>query len=336
MPMGPVGIIANPASGKDVRRLVARASVFDNREKSAIVRRALIGAIGAGCRPFVYLDDSHNIVGSAFDEVEEECDAAPLDVEITATARDTECAARQMQHRGCQAVLVLGGDGTSRAFARGWRGGPLIALSTGTNNVFPVFAEATVAGAAAGLIAGGHVAAKDVSQPCKILDVEIEDEPDEIALIDVVVSSERFVGARALLDATALQFAFLTRAETNAVGISALGGLLQPVSEKEDVGLYVVLGGGPMTKKIYAPIAPGLYEAVSVSQVRRFEFGERLEIEGPCMLAFDGERERMLASGQRAWVSVSRTGPAVIDIARTLALGAAGDAFTISGAKHAD
>ena len=36
---GPVGIVCNPASGKDIRRLTARASVFDNQEKLAIVRR---------------------------------------------------------------------------------------------------------------------------------------------------------------------------------------------------------------------------------------------------------------------------------------------------------
>ena len=41
--MKTVGIVANPASGKDVRRLVARASVFDNQEKQAIVKRALAG-----------------------------------------------------------------------------------------------------------------------------------------------------------------------------------------------------------------------------------------------------------------------------------------------------
>ena len=46
--MGIIGIIANPASGKDVRRLVARASVFDNQEKRAIVRRALMGMAAAG------------------------------------------------------------------------------------------------------------------------------------------------------------------------------------------------------------------------------------------------------------------------------------------------
>ena len=41
--MATVGIIANPASGKDIRRLVAHASVFDNNEKINIVRRVLLG-----------------------------------------------------------------------------------------------------------------------------------------------------------------------------------------------------------------------------------------------------------------------------------------------------
>ena len=66
-----IGIIANPASGKDVRRLVAKASVFDNREKSAIVRRALVGALNSGANKFAFLDDSHNIAGGAFEELEE-------------------------------------------------------------------------------------------------------------------------------------------------------------------------------------------------------------------------------------------------------------------------
>ena len=41
--MTAVGIIANPASGKDIRRLVAHGSVFDNDEKANIVRRVLLG-----------------------------------------------------------------------------------------------------------------------------------------------------------------------------------------------------------------------------------------------------------------------------------------------------
>ena len=38
-----VGIIANPASGQDIRRLITHASTFGNDEKIRIVRRALIG-----------------------------------------------------------------------------------------------------------------------------------------------------------------------------------------------------------------------------------------------------------------------------------------------------
>ena len=43
-----VGIIANPASGKDIRRLVAHGSTFDNNEKINIVRRVLLGLAAAG------------------------------------------------------------------------------------------------------------------------------------------------------------------------------------------------------------------------------------------------------------------------------------------------
>jgi predicted polyphosphate/ATP-dependent NAD kinase len=35
------GIIANPAAGKDIRRLVAHGSTFDNNEKVNIVHRVL-------------------------------------------------------------------------------------------------------------------------------------------------------------------------------------------------------------------------------------------------------------------------------------------------------
>ena len=43
-----VGIIANPASGKDIRRLVAHATTIDNQGKVSIVRCALVGLGAAG------------------------------------------------------------------------------------------------------------------------------------------------------------------------------------------------------------------------------------------------------------------------------------------------
>lgn len=44
--MKPIGIIANPASGKDIRRLVAYGSVFDNVEKTNIGFSSLGGILG--------------------------------------------------------------------------------------------------------------------------------------------------------------------------------------------------------------------------------------------------------------------------------------------------
>ena len=37
--MASVGVIANPASGRDIRRLVAGASVFGNADKAGMVFR---------------------------------------------------------------------------------------------------------------------------------------------------------------------------------------------------------------------------------------------------------------------------------------------------------
>ena len=53
--MHAIGLVANPASGKDIRRLAGKASVFDNREKLAIVKRAVTGAIATGAQRFVYM-----------------------------------------------------------------------------------------------------------------------------------------------------------------------------------------------------------------------------------------------------------------------------------------
>jgi hypothetical protein len=50
-----VGVIANPMSGRDIRRLVASASVFPNAEKASMVVRltAAAGALGVR-RPHSY------------------------------------------------------------------------------------------------------------------------------------------------------------------------------------------------------------------------------------------------------------------------------------------
>lgn len=321
----PIGIVVNPSSGKDVRRLVAKASVFDNREKGAIVRRALVGAIAAGANSFAYMDDSHNIARSALEDLQGTFDCQRVQCPKTATALDTEYSAKELRQAGCIATLILGGDGTSRVFVKGWREAVLLPLSTGTNNVFPRFAEATIAGATLGLIAAGKVALDKVTEQVKIIDIEIEGESADIALIDAVVTDEKFVGARAILDGDSLQFVLLTRAVPAAVGMTALAGLVHPLTEKDQGGLLLTLGKGK--RIVNAPIAPGLYQQIRVAAADPVDFDEYVEFEGPCVIALDGERERVIKTGQKFRMKVSRTGPLVIDINKSMALAADCGAF---------
>jgi len=318
---GTIGIVANPASGKDVRRLVARASVFDNREKCAIIRRALAGAINAGAKRFAYLDDSHNIAGGALDELGYDCDTISVPCSGTNSALDTVRGASALAEHGCVATLILGGDGTSRAFVKGWRDAVMLPLSTGTNNVFPQMAEATVAGSVLGLLAAGGVESKDAAVPVKIIDVEIEDEAPDIALIDAVVTSDQFIGARALLDGSAIERIVLARAEPTAVGMTSVGGLVRPLSDEEDAGLHLLLGKGGRSK-VRAPIAPGMFETLRIKRLETLGFDEAVRFKGPCVLAFDGEREREIQAGQQVSMRVSRSGPSVLDISRTMQLAA--------------
>lgn len=326
--MGTIGIIANPASGKDVRRLVARASVFDNQEKQAIVRRILVGMLAAGADELAYLDDGHGIVRTALDDVKTPLRSKAVAVTETGNALDTISAARALKDAGCDVVITLGGDGTNRAFSLGWRDAPMIPISTGTNNVFPVLVEATIAGAAAGLIGSGKVALDQVASQHKMIQVAIEGEREDAALIDAVVSNERFVGARALLAPEQLRMALLTRADPAAVGMTAIGGLLAPLTDKEEFGLLLKLGDDETGSTINAPIAPGYYRDVHVASHRLVNFVEEIAVQGPGVLAFDGERERVLKPGQRATLSLSRSGPWVVDVEKTLHLAAEKGCFT--------
>ena len=334
-----VGLAANPDSGKDIRRVAAGASVFDNQEKRAVVARCLAGVAAADPNPSVlYLDDNRGIAHSAIATAG--VAGTPVAGPRYGNADDTTRAAAAMRKASCGAVISLGGDGTNRALAKGWLDAPLVPISTGTNNVFPRMQEGSIAGVAAALVASGAVVLRDVAPQVKVIHVEIEGEADDIALIDAVATDDRFVGARALLSADRLIIAVLTRAIPAAVGITSIAGLLQPLSDDVDAAMVVefTARGKPARWHVRAPIAPGRFDDIAIADAHRIDFGETVDIVGPCVLAFDGERERVMKPGQRAKLTVRRDGPRVIDIDATLET-AANDGhmlFTTSeGVRHA-
>ena len=278
------------------------------------MRRAIVGALASGVRDFRYMPDTHGITASAADEFGDEANFVAVETTQTASTLDTIRAAQALQAEGCGAVITLGGDGTNRAFALGWRDATVVPVSTGTNNVFPTMVEATVAGSAAGLVATGQVPRETVARQVKAVHVEIEGERDDLALVDAVLAADRFVGSRAIWGGERLREAVLTRAEPSAVGITSIGGLLEPLTPDEDEALHLKLGPGEGGVSVLAPIAPGLYEPIAVRMHERLALGETISLKGPGVLAFDGERERVLKPGQAATLRVARDGPWVVDV----------------------
>ena len=59
--MSLVGIIANPASGKDVRRLVSHAITVGNQQKVNVVRRVLLALHACGIERVEIMPDVYGI-----------------------------------------------------------------------------------------------------------------------------------------------------------------------------------------------------------------------------------------------------------------------------------
>ncbi|MGH2615346.1 MAG: NAD(+)/NADH kinase, partial [Thermomicrobiales bacterium] len=266
-----VGIVANPASGKDIRRLVAHGSTFDNNEKINIVRRVLLGLDAAGVRQVAFLPDAYGIVERAAAAAKLNLTLTPLTMPVVGHASDSTEAAQRLRDQGASVIITLGGDGTNRAVAKGCGDVPLVPISTGTNNVFPVMVEGTLAGLAAGLAATG-IARNRPGHPRVVrrapkLDIHIDGESTDLALIDVVVSTQAWIGARALWEPTHLREVVLSRISAAAIGIASLGGALFPRECGGCSGAWIAFGDAPnASTSVAIPIAPGLLRQIPIRE----------------------------------------------------------------------
>lgn len=313
-----VGIIANPASGKDIRRLVAYGSVFDNQEKVRIVRRVLIGLEALGVKRVLYMPDYFGIVRRALTQINTDLSVVPVEIPLQGNQEDSTSAARRMETEGAGCIITLGGDGTNRVVAKGNNSVPILPISTGTNNVFPLMVEGTVAGMAAGMVANELVPLKKCTFLSTKLEVVLNEKVEDLALVDVVVYDEDFVASRAVLDMEKVYQVFLNRAEPHSIGLSSIGGLLMPVGFDEARGLCLEIG--KVGRYVTAPIAPGLIKEVVVSNLKTMNIGDKMGVSlAPSILALDGEREVEVNREHRASIRLARNGPRVVDVTETMA-----------------
>ena len=321
--MGMVGIIANPSASKDIRRLVAQARVIPDWEKVNTVRRVMLGLQSVGVERVLAMPDSSNLVMRAADDPGVSIEPDFLDMPAFYSEGDTVRAAGLMAEQGVDSLVTLGGDGTNRAAVVGSKNIPMVAISTGTNNVFPTMVEGTLAGLAAGMVAEDWFDLPDVAVPSKIMHVYVDGELQDIALIDVALSKERFVASKAIWDIETLFEVFLTRAEPASIGLSSIGARLDAVSMTDEGGLqYSIADPGVADSEnfsVLAPIAPGVVPRVSISSWQRMADGERLVIEKRnCTVALDGERAFSVNQSQLLEIEVKRNGPPVIDVSLAL------------------
>lgn len=320
-----VGIIANPQSGKDARRISADATVINNHDKVGIVRRILRALSALGVQRVLVMPDEFGIGLRAMDS--QALAVEILDMEIEGTAHDSEVAARRMVP-DVACLITLGGDGTNRAVARGSAAVPLLPISTGTNNVFPLPIDGTIAGMAAAGLALGVVSAAEVCWRSKAIVVLVEGSTD-LALVDAAITTEAFIGARAVWDAGIVTFLMVTQAEPSNVGLSAVAGMLAPIGREEPLGLAVDLGHPGTT--ILAPITPGRLQPVVVQRWERIAPGYRrcLRSDRPGTVALDGEREIAFLPGQEVCLELIERGPIVVRPRLAVSLMAERDAFRL-------
>ncbi len=308
--MSAIAICVNPMSGRDVRRLAARATNMTHEAKRDLVARIAAGADAMGATDIYVTREPFRIASAALEQMTLNARVHVLEFKLRSDASDTETAVHRFLAEGVRTIVSLGGDGTNRAMVRASCDYHLIPLSTGTNNVFPELVEPTIAGMVAALQARGQLPER-LSRRAKVLHVR-SPRGNDVGLIDAVLLERDHVGNLLPFDAGRLKQILLTRAEPDAIGMSPIGGLIQPVYADDDGGLLLHMGPGGY--ELEAPLSPGSFQSVQVKSVTPIQMGVAVPFRGKGVLALDGDRDHRLEIHESAVVEIRRDGPMIIDV----------------------
>lgn len=320
--MNSLGIIANPASGKDIRRLVSHATVVDNNEKINIVKRIILGAQGYGVEKIFIMPDTFLIGYKVIEDLtvsgELKIPVSILNMKVEGNLNDTTNGAKIMEEEGVNCIVVLGGDGTNRAAAKAIVKTPLISVSTGTNNVYPEMLEGTVVGMTAAAITAKSCDLGVTCRKDKRIEIFLEDELIDIALVDCVISKQTFIGSKAIWDMGDIVEVIVSRAHPASIGFSTLIGVNMIIKEDDDFGAAMKMNTGEA--KSIAPVAAGTLKEIFHHMPKKIELNEEYifnpDYRGS--IALDGEREIIFKAGDKFKFKITRNGPFRVNIKRTL------------------
>lgn len=303
-------------SGRDVRRVAARASTTTHHDKQQQVTRLVLGAFEQGVQRIYLANEPFRINARAVENLPQRDRVELLDFPLTHSGADTASMMNAMWQEGCRTFIVLGGDGTNRMVALTHPDAVILPLSTGTNNVFPYMAEASVAGAAAGLAATGRLDAKQCCLRTKQIHV-LHNGVHHAALVDAVLLKRDLLGNLMPFDPDNIAALVLARAEPASIGMSPVGGYVRPCHHDDDFGVAVTVGT-PARYRPRVPISAGLYGDIDIREIAVVELGTTIAMKGPGILAFDGDRTLRLAADDRLDISIRRDGPWIIEPAAAM------------------
>ncbi|QRV15604.1 NAD(+)/NADH kinase [Haloterrigena salifodinae] len=330
-----VGLIANPAAGRDIRRLTGGASVVDNYAKRRVAECVLEGlAVVAEPPDVAVMPDRSGIADHAVSEAPDDLAVERVEMTVEESAADTRRAAARFRE-SADAVVVLGGDGTTRDVALEIGDVPVVSVSTGTNNVVPTPVDGTVAGAAAAAVATGAADADTVTDRHGRIDVRADDVNGEkrlTGLAAVEITDRSFVGTRAVIDPSELVGVVVSRAHPSDIGLGSVAGCLEPLAPDAPGGVALRLDDPEATpRSVSAIVAPGMTATIGIEERERLDWDEPATFDvSDGVVGADGERELEVVD---ATVEMTPTadGPRLVDVDAALGAAVEADALVREG-----
>lgn len=329
--MTSIGIIANPASGKDIRRLLSYATVTDNGEKINIVERIILGAQALGVEKIYMLSDfsriGYKVKERLITRKTLKCEIELVELPKYNSFRDTLNITEYMEEQGVGCIVTLGGDGTNRALAKVVKDTPIIAVSTGTNNVYPMMIEGTIAGMAAAAAASNKFEKNLYAIRDKRIEIYKDSELVDIALVDAVISNEVHIASKAIWDMENIKKIFVTRSHPASIGFSSIAGCRKIVTPQDDFGMCIDVNSG---ESVVAPVSAGILESLLVGSPVMLELEEGYEFTADerGTIALDGEKEVEFSPGDKFILKVTRKGPYHVDVVKALEIAQLGGFFS--------